>query len=34
MLTIAIIGIPIVISYTISIDWIFRGKVKLTAASY
>lgn len=34
MLTIAIIGIPIVIAYTISIYWIFRGKVKLTPASY
>jgi cytochrome d ubiquinol oxidase subunit II len=28
MLTIALIGVPIVIAYTISIYWIFRGKVK------
>ncbi len=28
MLTIAIIGVPIVIAYTISIYWIFRGKVQ------
>lgn len=34
MLTIAIIGIPIVLAYTISIYWIFRGKVKLTPMSY
>lgn len=34
MLTIAIIGMPFVISYTISIYWIFRGKVKLTDMSY
>ena len=34
MLTIAIIGIPFVLSYTISIYWIFRGKVKLDATSY
>jgi cytochrome d ubiquinol oxidase subunit II len=34
MLIIAIIGMPIVISYTISIYWIFRGKVKLDQFSY
>ena len=34
MLTIALIGIPIVITYTISIYWIFRGKVKLDKMSY
>jgi len=34
MLIIAIIGMPIVISYTFSIYWIFRGKVKLDQYSY
>lgn len=34
MLTIALIGVPIVLAYTISIYWIFRGKVKLTNMSY
>lgn len=34
MLIIAIIGMPFVISYTISIYWIFRGKVKLNESSY
>ncbi|UCE04725.1 MAG: cytochrome d ubiquinol oxidase subunit II [bacterium] len=34
MLIIAAIGIPIVISYTVSIYWIFRGKVKLDVMSY
>jgi cytochrome d ubiquinol oxidase subunit II len=34
MLTFAIIGIPFVLAYTISIYWIFRGKVKLDATSY
>jgi cytochrome d ubiquinol oxidase subunit II len=34
MLTIALIGIPFVLAYTISIYWIFRGKVKLDATSY
>ncbi|MFA7290284.1 MAG: cytochrome d ubiquinol oxidase subunit II [Melioribacteraceae bacterium] len=34
MLTIAIIGIPFVLTYTISIYWVFRGKVKLTPMSY
>jgi cytochrome d ubiquinol oxidase subunit II len=34
MLTIATIGMPIVLSYTISIYWVFRGKVKLDSRSY
>ncbi|PKK83210.1 MAG: cytochrome d ubiquinol oxidase subunit II [candidate division Zixibacteria bacterium HGW-Zixibacteria-1] len=34
MLIIAIIGMPLVIAYTISIYYIFRGKVKLTETSY
>ena len=34
MLIIAAIGMPLVIAYTSSIYWIFRGKVKLTSHSY
>lgn len=34
MLVIACIGIPIVLAYTVSIYWIFRGKVKLDRMSY
>lgn len=34
LLLIAIIGIPLVISYTIAVYWIFKGKVKLEATSY
>ncbi len=34
MLLIAIIGMPCVLAYTISIYWIFRGKVKLNEFSY
>lgn len=34
MLTIAWIGVPIVLAYTVSIYWIFRGKVKLDKMSY
>jgi len=34
MLTIAIIGIPFVLAYTISIYWVFRGKVKIDSMSY
>ncbi|MCJ7554625.1 MAG: cytochrome d ubiquinol oxidase subunit II [Ignavibacteriaceae bacterium] len=34
MLIIALIGMPFVLAYTISIYWIFRGKVKLTKMSY
>ena len=34
MLLIAGIGVPVVVAYTISIYWIFRGKVKLDHMSY
>lgn len=34
MLIIAAIGVPLVLAYTISIYWIFRGKVKLDSMSY
>jgi cytochrome d ubiquinol oxidase subunit II len=34
MAVIAAIGMPLVLSYTASIYWIFRGKVKLDAHSY
>lgn len=34
MLTIAIIGVPIVLAYSASIYWIFRGKVKIDTMSY
>jgi cytochrome bd ubiquinol oxidase subunit II len=34
MLTIAAIGVPIVLAYTTCIYWIFRGKVKMDAMSY
>ena len=34
MLIIALIGIPLVLAYTISIYWIFRGKVRLDSMSY
>jgi cytochrome d ubiquinol oxidase subunit II len=34
MLTIATIGIPFVLAYTVSIYWIFRGKVKIDKMSY
>ena len=34
MLIIALIGIPFVFAYTITIYWIFRGKVKLDEMSY
>jgi cytochrome d ubiquinol oxidase subunit II len=34
MLTIALIGLPIVLAYTVSVYWIFRGKVKLDKMSY
>jgi cytochrome d ubiquinol oxidase subunit II len=34
MLTIALIGVPLVLAYTVSIYWIFRGKVKLDRMSY
>lgn len=34
MLIFALIGIPLVIGYTIAIYWIFRGKVRLESTSY
>ena len=34
MLTIALIGIPVVLAYSVSIYWIFRGKVRLDKTSY
>jgi len=34
MLVIALIGVPVVLAYTVSIYWIFRGKVKLDRMSY
>jgi len=34
MLIIALIGMPLVLGYTFSIYWIFRGKVKLESTSY
>jgi cytochrome d ubiquinol oxidase subunit II len=34
MLVIALIGVPLVLAYTASIYWVFRGKVKLDAHSY
>jgi len=34
MAVIAAIGVPLVIAYTASIYWIFRGKVRLDSASY
>ena len=34
MLIIAVIGVPVVLAYTASIYWIFRGKVKLNEDSY
>ena len=34
MLIIALIGIPLVLSYTVSIYWVFRGKVRLDSMSY
>ncbi len=34
MLTIALIGVPAVLAYTIGIYWIFRGKVQLDKMSY
>jgi cytochrome d ubiquinol oxidase subunit II len=34
MLTMALFGLPVVMAYTISIYWIFRGKVRLDRMSY
>jgi cytochrome d ubiquinol oxidase subunit II len=33
-LIIAIIGVPLVVAYTASIHWVFRGKVRLDRFSY
>jgi cytochrome d ubiquinol oxidase subunit II len=34
MLVIAVIGVPIVLAYTVSIYWIFRGKTRLGHVGY
>lgn len=34
MLTIALIGLPVVLAYSVSIYWIFRGRVQLHKMSY
>jgi cytochrome d ubiquinol oxidase subunit II len=34
MTLIALLGMPFVLSYTITINWLFRGKVKMTEFSY
>jgi cytochrome bd ubiquinol oxidase subunit II len=34
MLTVALLGVPLALAYTVSIYWIFRGKVKLDKMSY
>jgi cytochrome d ubiquinol oxidase subunit II len=34
MLIMALVGIPLVLTYTVSVYWIFRGKVKLDSTSY
>ena len=34
ILVIAALGVPLVLAYTVSIYWIFRGKVKLDSSSY
>ena len=34
MFTIALIGVPVVLAYSASIYWIFRGKVQLNKTSY
>jgi cytochrome d ubiquinol oxidase subunit II len=34
MAIIALIGMPLVLAYTVSIYWVFRGKVKLDGGSY
>ena len=34
MLLIVLIGMPLVVAYTVSIYWIFRGKVKVDQRSY
>ena len=34
MLIVALIGVPIVLSYTIGIYYVFRGKVRISEGSY
>jgi cytochrome d ubiquinol oxidase subunit II len=34
MLVVAIIGMPFVLLYTAGVQYVFRGKVKLTPSSY
>jgi cytochrome d ubiquinol oxidase subunit II len=34
MLIIALLGVPLVLAYTASIYWVFRGKTSLTKHSY
>jgi len=34
LLLMAIIGVPLVVSYTLAIYWVFQGKVKLESTSY
>lgn len=34
LLLIALIGVPMVVSYTIAVYWIFKGKVRLESTSY
>jgi cytochrome d ubiquinol oxidase subunit II len=34
MFLIACLGMPVVVAYTVSIYWVFRGKVRLTETSY
>ena len=34
MLTVAMLGLPFVVSYTAVVYWIFRGKVQLGKTSY
>jgi len=34
LMLMAIIGVPLVVSYTVAIYWIFKGKVKLESTSY
>lgn len=34
MRTIAFLGLPFVLSYTVAIYWVFRGKVKMSKSSY
>jgi len=34
MMIVALIGVPIVLTYTASVYYIFRGKVEITEESY